>query len=277
MLTFAGRAQQPGLYPLPFVRFQDNYLFDNPAAVILAEPIQLRLIHSTYTGILNDVGFNYLDASASSRHKSPGRHFYGLMLYSEHETEVLHRTRAYFRYAWNTEVTSGIKLSAGVHAGFFNYSVRATSSSTGSADLVPDASVGVWLTGKKFSAGLSAQQILQNVITPVHRAFELNRYFIFITDYRLYLSENMNWLLGVKVYQGDASYQGITGACGLELMKNFRMEASYLLKKGLGFSIGIIRFPILSRKGDLHFSYLYPVHTFRAVNASRLEVSLRVF
>lgn len=269
--------QQPGIYPLPFVKFTDNYTFDNPAASSLSDSWEVKLLNSFYTGLLNNVGFYYFDASLRINQKNTNVHTAGLMIYSEYETEILKRTRVYGRYAWSSLLTPALNLSAGIHAGFFNYSVKSTGSSSGASSLVPDVNLGLWLKGKKFNIGISSAQITGSEVKPVNTIFTLSRYFVLTSDYSFLFSSSSKLTLAGKAWKGQGNNEGLHTAARVVIFKNFSAEINYLVARGAGFSLGVLEFPLLKMHGDLYFSYFEPMGRYNAYNAQRMEISLKLY
>src|SRR6478609_2771969 len=79
------------LYPSFFLQFQNNYAFDNPAASSTYEYRDLRVMNSFYTGLLNNVGLYYVDASFKVTSKNTIIHSPGFVLHTEYETDLLKR------------------------------------------------------------------------------------------------------------------------------------------------------------------------------------------
>lgn len=267
---------QPGIFPLPFVKFTDNYTFDNPSAASFSHPWDLKLVNSFYTGLLNNVGFYYLDASCQIK-KNRNNHTLGLMVFSEYETEILKRTRVYGRYAWSSYFTPTLQLSAGVQGGFFNFAVKSTGSSAGASAIVPDGTAGIWLKGKRFNAGISAAQLTGAEVKPVNQIMHLDRYFVITANYSLPLSAESQLIAATKAWKGQAGNQGLHTAMNLVLNKNFSAEINYLFGRGTGFSLGIMQFSLLRVHGNLHFSYFQPLGHLNPFNAQRFEIYLNLY
>lgn len=275
---YSSNAQEAYIYPLNFLRLKNNYIFENPAASTLTEKGEINLMHSAFSGLLNNVGINYLDASYSlGKSIETPVHTFGITLHSEYETEILKRNRFYLRYCRSLQLSSSVKLAAALQAGVFNYLVKSTQNSAGSSSAVPDASIGLWLAGRKFNIGISGVQLLASELRPVYRTYALGRYLNLFIDYRKEISSNTDLILGMKLYKGKGYYEGLWLSGTLEFMNNFSAGVNYLWKGGPVLSLGIVKFNILKIRSDLYFSYFHPTSSDHLANTGRYEVSIHIF
>jgi hypothetical protein len=275
LLPLSANAQS-GIIPLSLLKFRDNYTFDNPAAAVLTEFAELKIIHSSYTNLAGNVGLNYLEANFTAHSKSKNNvHIPGLLVHSEYDTDILKRTRLYLRYSWNTNISKHTKLSAGIQAGFFNYSVRASSSSNGISAFAPDANIGLWLQGKRMNLGISSAQILNSEVKPISTIYSLNRYLNFVADYKFLSTQNSMLCAGMKLSHDGKNYRNLIAALIFQLKKHFSTEINYSLNKGFIFSAGAVQLPFMKLHGDLFFSYFYSMNNY--LNNDRLEISTRIY
>ena len=264
------------LYPSFFLQFQNNYAFDNPAASSIYEYSDFRVLNSFYTGLLNNVGLYYGDASFNLT-KNSVVHSPGFVIHTEYETELLKRTRVYVRYALGINLNSRLKLSAGIAAGVYNYSVKGTNSSAGTSAFAPDGSVGLWLHGKKINAGIAADQIFASEIAPVNYRFTLARYATLVFDYKIDLSARTNLLLAAKSYIGEEGIEGIQGAIICGIVPNVSAGILYYHRNGYGGTVMLKELKIDAIYGDLSFTYFQPSSYLNTLNSNRMEIMLRVF
>ncbi len=277
-ILYSSHAQDANIYHLNFLRLKNNYLFENPAASTLTEKGEINLMHSAFSGLLNNVGINYLDASYSlGKSNDTPIHTIGITIHSEYETEILKRNRFYLRYCRSIQLSSSVKLAAAIQAGVFNYLVKSTQNSSGSSSAIPDASVGLWLAGRKFNIGISGVQLLASEIKPVYRTYALGRYLNLFWDYRKSISPNTDLVLGMKLYKGNGYYEGLWFSGTLEFMQNFSTGINYIWKSGPVISLGIIKFNFLKIRNDLYFSYFHPTSANHLANTGRYEVSIHLF
>ncbi|GAL84757.1 hypothetical protein CHU_2052 [Sporocytophaga myxococcoides] len=277
-IYYSSNAQDAYIYPLNFLRLKNNYIFENPAASTLTEKGEINLFHSAFSGLLNNVGINYLDASYSlGKPNDTPIHTFGITIHSEYETEILKRNRLYLRYCRSIQLSSSVKLAAALQAGVFNYLVKSTQNSSGNSSAIPDASVGLWLAGRKFNIGISGVQLLASEIEPVYRTYALGRYLNLFMDYRKEISANTDLVLGMKLYKGKGYYEGLWISGTLEFMDNFSAGFNYIWKNGPVISLGIIKFNFLKIRNDLYFSYFHPTSTNHLANTGRYEVSIHIY
>jgi hypothetical protein len=264
------------LYPSFFLQYQNNYAFDNPAASSIHEYRDIKVMNSFYTGLLNNVGLYYVDASFQI-HSNTVVHSPGLVINTEYETDLLKRTRVYFRYALQISLNSRLKLSAGIAAGIFNYSVRGTNSSAGTSTFAPDGNAGLWLHGKQLNAGIAVDQLFASEIAPVNYTFTLARYATLIFDYKIDVSARTNILLSAKSYLGEKGIQGIQGAVICGIVPNISVGILYYQHKGFGATIMLKELKIDAIYGDLSFTYFQPSTYLNTLNSNRMEIMLRIF
>jgi len=273
-----GYAQHSGIYPLSLLKLKDNYILDNPAAAVLAETPDIKLITSHYTGLGGKVGLNFLNINIPLQNKAKtSSHFPGVMIHSEFETAILKRTRVYFRYSYNRNLTASTKISAGIQAGLFNYFVRSSKSSAGTSLIAPDAALGIWLHSGKMNIGLSSDQIFDALIKPINALYALNRYFVLLGDYKIFTSVDYELRAAIKGFYNREHYKGVTSGLSLLLMRNFSVELNYSLNKGFVISGGVVHFPFLSVYGDLFFSYFNTSGNTTSLTINRFELNLRVY
>jgi len=275
---YSSVAQEAYIYPLHFLRLNNNYTFENPATSILTEKVTLNLMHSAYSGLLNNVGINYLDASYSIMNSDETPvHTFGINLHSEYETEILKRNRFYVRYCRSVQLTSSVRLAAGIQAGVFNYIVKSTANSAGNSSSIPDATIGLWLTTRKVNIGISAVQLLASEIKPVYRTYTLGTYLNLFMDYRKAISPSTDLILGIKLYKGAGYYEGLWLSGTFEFMNNFSTGINYIWKQGPVISLGIVKFNLMKLRSDLYFSYFHPTSAGHLANTGRYEVSMQLF
>jgi hypothetical protein len=264
------------LYPSTFLQFQNNYAFDNPAASSLHEYRDLRVMNTFYTGLLNNVGLYYVDASLQVQ-KNNVVHSPGFVVQTEYETDLLKRTRVYFRYALQIKLNDRLKLSAGIATGFYNYSVRGTNSSAGRSAFAPDGSAGLWLYGRKLNAGIAANQIFASEVAPINYKFTLARYFTLLFDYKIYISARSNVLFSAKYNVGGKGIQGLQGAIICGIVPNISAGILYYEHKGFGATCMLKELKIDAIYGDLSFTYFQPSANLNTLNSNRMEIMLRIF
>jgi hypothetical protein len=277
LLIHQAFAQDASIYPLPTLRLSDNFITDNPAAGFISNASDLRFITGYYTGLAGRVGLNLLDANFRVESSKTSVHVPGILIHSEYETEILKRSRVYFRYSYNTKISSDARLSAGILAGFFNYFVKASGSSAGMSVFVPDATAGLCMQGKKYIIGIAAAQVFNSIVRPVNSAYSLKRYFSFNGDYRLVSGAFCDIHAGIRWIAPAGKFNAINPGVKVILMKNFSAEFNYAFNKGFAVSAGIVRFPVLTQKADLNLSYFSTTGQENFLNVNRLELALRIY
>lgn len=271
-----GISQIPSLYPLSLLKYQDQSLFENPAASVRSTASEITLLHSNYTGLGGNVGLNYLNATASIKNKNTSNmHMPGIVVHSEFDTEILTRNRFYLKYAWSTSISSSTKISAGAHLGFFNYAVKSSNSSSGVSAFAPDATIGIWISNPKANIGFSIPQITNAQVKPINSSFILQRHYILFADYTILSTPKNELKTGLKYLTNGSNYSMIQGFLNLSLSKLFASEFSYSLNRGYTFSAGFTNFEILKNQTDLFFSYFHSAQNIKALSLDRIEICLR--
>jgi type IX secretion system PorP/SprF family membrane protein len=155
-----------------FTQYMFNPFMINPAVAGTNNYYQIRLnSRFQWAGITDAPVTNCLSAygPSSGKNKDMG---YGGYIISD-VTGPTSRTGFYGGYAYNISVNNEIRLSMGLSAGLVQYKIdgsKITSADSNdpvmqggvSSQLVPDASVGLYLYASNFQVGFSAQQLINN-------------------------------------------------------------------------------------------------------------------
>lgn len=276
-LPFITVAQHTDIYPIPFLQFQNNTAFYNPAANTNDAVVDLNFLNTNYTGLLKNVGLYYLDVSFKKKAATSTQTF-GLIIHSEYETELLKRSRAYVRYAWKTALNKKINFSGGAAFGLYNYLVKGTVSSVGASVLALDGNAGVWLEGYHIKTGVSVNQLTNSSVNPINRAIVLKRYLTVITEYALPITDENEVLFALKINNNRINQSNIQGSVVTTLFNNYSLGVIYLHEQGAGFTLGLKNFKLTNTVGEISFSYLrnslFSNLPTRTMNTDRIEFLL---
>ena len=279
-LPFCVAAQTSNILPIPFLQFNKNYAFKNPAASSYYSAKDVRLVSSNYTGLLKNVGVYYLDASTQYKMAS-NLHSFGLVVHSEFETDLLKRTRVLFRYSWKTALSKNVDFSGATSFGLFNYLVKGTNSSAGTSSYSLDGNIGFWLKGKNFNTGIALNQVPNAMIIPFENTIKLNRYATFIADYIFKPYPNYSILVATEMTFIAYRQNTFQGTIESALFKNYTLGFLYRYHHGAGITLGLKEFSLDKIRGDINFAYLK--HSLLApsriqnLNNDRIEILLRIY
>ncbi len=279
-LPFCVDAQTSNILPIPFLQFNKNYAFENPAASSYYSAKDVRLVSSNYTGLLKNVGVYYLDASTQYKMAS-NLHSFGLVVHSEFETDLLKRTRAFFRYSWKTALSKDLDFSGAASFGFFYYLVKSTSSSAGTSSFSVDGSIGVWLKGKNFNTGIALNQVPNAMISPIENGIKLTRYATVIADYLFKPSPDYSLLVATETIFTTYRQRTFQGTVESTLFTHYALGFLYRYHHGAGVTLGLKEFELNKISGDINFAYLK--HSLLAPSRiqnfgnDRIEILLRLY
>jgi len=163
------QSQQISNYTL----FMMNPFVFNPALAGTANYYQIRSNHRfQWVGFKDAPITNSVSAFGPHRTKDMG---FGGTIFND-VTGPISQTGAKGVYAYNISLTTDIRLSMGISAGFTQYKIDGTKIETFTPEdpampkgvlssLIPDASVGVYAYSSNFHVGFSANQLLNSAVT----------------------------------------------------------------------------------------------------------------
>lgn len=145
-------------------------------------------------GIFSDIRNIYVDGIV----KSKQGHILGLKIYSEQETSLYSKSKAYFVYGYTIHINDDLKWTSAAQVGAVNIAFGASSVATGGSAWNWDASLSSSLQYKKWHLGIGLNQIPSAKLTPINYEFRLNRYVESILSKKIDVSPLIEWEVGVK-------------------------------------------------------------------------------
>jgi hypothetical protein len=146
------------------------------------------------TGIFSDIRNIYADGIL----KSKQGHLLGLKIYSEQETSLYSKTKAYFVYGYTIHINDNLDWTSAAQLGAVNMAFGASTVSAGGSAWNWDASLSSSLTYKNWHLGIGFNQIPGAKLTPINYEFHLNRYLESILSFKTTLSPMIDWETGAK-------------------------------------------------------------------------------
>ena len=270
-----GVCQMDYTLPPAFDQFFKSLYLMNPAIQDTSEKVSLSVGNRTLQGLFEGVTRFYVDGSVLIGSKGYNNvHLLGLQAITGKDGNVFSRNRFYFRYGYQIAMTKKITVSAGLAAGFVNFSTKSSAASGGGNASSFDASLGMWVKSKKLQLGFSCQQLLEPNLQPIAQYSLLPRIFNYNINYFLKISPNVT----LNTYfhgRNQPAYTTLLEMAPILLWnKTLETGVNYKYKKGLALVGGFSAIKIY--KGNVRgmVSYFINTSNLSGVSDSVLELSL---
>jgi hypothetical protein len=147
-------------------------------------------------GIFSDIRSIYVDGML----KSKQGHLLGMKIYSEQETSLYSKTKAFLEYGYTIKLNENLTWTSAAQIGVVNMAFGASDVSAGGSAWNWDASLSTTFQYKeKWHLGIGLNQIPAAKLRPVNYEFQLNRYLETILSKKMDLSPLIEWEAGAKV------------------------------------------------------------------------------
>jgi hypothetical protein len=146
-------------------------------------------------GIFSDIRNIYVDGIL----KSKQGHLLGMKIYSEQETSLYSKTKAFFVYGYTIKLNEDLTWTSAAQIGAVNIAFGASDVSAGGSAWNWDASLSTTFQyKKKWHLGIGFNQIPNAKLRPINYVFQLNRYVETILSKKIDLSPLIEWETGAK-------------------------------------------------------------------------------
>ncbi len=238
--TFNIFAQSGDNNPIVFDQFFQNYYLINPASHDSTDKVQVALGNRSLIGLFEGVNRLYADVNVRIRHRTPSQYSrLGVLIIAYNDGAFINRTRAYGRYSWTTAVGARSSVSAGVALGVVNYTFLASQAGVGGSSAAFDGNVGLWYIREKLKIGISYQQMVRTILTPVNQRFELLPYLNFNAIYTSYISSHVSLTTHAYFRYQSSSVYDVQLAPIFLFNEMFETGASLHYKRGIALLFGI--------------------------------------
>lgn len=177
------RGQQVNHLPVQFGQFFNMYSIINPASCGSKAALEIQSGRQQHGGAWKNISTTFASAVFRIQEHKTNFHVVGASFVSDKEGQYLNRSKFYITYAWHTQLTKKLSLSAGTSAGYFSYTVSESSANVSGGATAPDASLGLWIYTTAFYAGVSVNQIFNSELTPLQETTTLIRHFNITSGY----------------------------------------------------------------------------------------------
>ncbi|MES2387785.1 MAG: PorP/SprF family type IX secretion system membrane protein [Bacteroidota bacterium] len=202
-------------------------------------------------------------------------HNMGARFYGDYEGQYLGRTGIYGMYSVQIPVGDNLKIAGGAGFGARNYSVKASSTGGDGSAWAPDGDVGFRLSGEKFNAGFSINQVFNSTLQPYQEITRLKRHYGFNFSYDFTLSPEVEFrpalmLRAFNTVQGNADLSGL-----FTFMETLTAGVNYRQGRSLSFLAGLEQFSI-NEGGTLQImlSYSLPMANTSLYNTGQYEITM---
>jgi type IX secretion system PorP/SprF family membrane protein len=219
------QAQQEAQYS----QYMVNYFTLNPGVAGTGENTEIKVgLRSQWAGFEGapKTGYftiqgalNRVNSSDITKHKSKkyvkqfnphGYHSLGGYIYHD-ATGPISRSALYGAYAYNIALANSLRASLGAYVGLKQFRVDGSRLQffdpndplqAGQSEIVPDASLGLWMYSNKFYLGASIHQVMGNSLDVFNNAKggdALQRHYFFTAGVNVRLSNEWYWVPSVLV------------------------------------------------------------------------------
>ncbi|MEN9599279.1 MAG: hypothetical protein RL596_1598 [Bacteroidota bacterium] len=197
------------------------------------------------------------------------------------KTGPLNRFAAYGTYAYHIGLSPTTNLSAGISVGITNMSLDANKLNFGTTTvdpavassgtlnkLKPDVSAGLWLYGKDYFIGLSAQQIVPQNISFSDNTVSLTKgklipHLFLSAGYRLSISDDVSFLPSALIRYISPLPIGFDVNAKFQYQDLVWLGASYRYQDGFAAMLG------LNLSNTINIGYSYDIQTSRLNTVSK--------
>lgn len=263
--TFNTYAQSGDTNPIVFDQFFKNYYMINPASSDSSDRLQLSIGNRSLIGLFEGVNRLYVDGAVRIQHQSPTQFSrIGILVISYNDGAFINRTRAYARYSYSAAIGARSSISAGAAVGIVNYTFLGSQAGGGGSASAVDANFGIWYRRSKLRVGISYQQMVRSVLTPIGQRFELVPYLNFNVIYDIYIGAYVLMTSHVYVKYQSPNYLDVQVAPIFLFHDKFEAGVNLRYKRGVALLFGIKSISI--GKGDIRFMGSFLLSTRKLAN-----------
>ena len=245
-------------YPFIFDQFSVQKNILNPAFA----NDNKALIQSGYNGfnqLSSKLSSFYLNSQLNLKGDSTYyKHTLGFFISADQEGECLSRQKVHGQYAYTARLSYNTYLSTGVSLGLVHNALKANDVVGSASTTRPDLDVGIRISHRRFSGGLSMNQIPASTVRFFNGTYQLKRYGQLLLCYRF----NKNRIEGnVDGYArtGPDLWNKIGIGGSLVYNRLFYLGLYYKLKNGLVPQLGLKNIKTGNSFLGILFSYKYPL------------------
>jgi hypothetical protein len=154
----------------------------------------VTLQYQNKIGIFSDIRNIYVDGIL----KSKQGHMFGMKVYSEQETSLYSKTKAFLMYGYSIQINENLTWTSAAQVGAVNIAFGPSAASVGGSAWNWDASLSTTFKSKTWEFALALNQIPAAKLTPINYEFYLNRYVETYLTKKIELSPFVEWEVGAK-------------------------------------------------------------------------------
>ncbi|MBC7487461.1 MAG: type IX secretion system membrane protein PorP/SprF [Cytophagaceae bacterium] len=273
---YEAQAQSGAGLPVQFIQFFKTYSLINPASIGKDSAIEFSTGNKSLTGAFSGVRTFYANANVqlNARGKNKSKHVLGLTFINDKEGSFINRNRASLVYAFHLPISKKSTVSAGVSAGFINYSYKASNISAGGSAFAPNADIGLWLHRSNFNIGVSGNQIIASKLTPIDETYTIERHYNLTADRTFLLGPYLTLTPAFIFRWYDQEYYNADLALILLIQDQVTTALSYKYDRGVSVSGGLEDVKLGRNVWKVMFSYYFPLGSVNNYNPSAYELSL---
>jgi hypothetical protein len=268
-------AQENVVLPVRYHQYFNSPVFINPAASVPQDGFEVRLNSRLQTGPFNNVNSALFYSMFGLKTDDDGPvHQLGVMFQNENEGKFLNRTRFYGLYVQRTRLSPSLFINTGIAMGAMSYAVRSSTMNAGGGATALDGKLGLYLSAKKWSSGLSMNQVFNNKVNLFSAPLSLRRFFSLYGHYRHAFSRQDLTVYYYADVTRDELYAHVNLLLGID--DQVQAGLGYSIEQGVSIYGGLRQVELLRKWFKLGITYFVPMHQ-RLSNTSVIELSLGLY
>ena len=287
-LVLTNAIAQVNELPIHFGQYFNNAQI-NPAKLNSKSLFEFNLGNKRNKGNFGGIKTAYVSASFRLKEQKGSFHTFGLLFNNDKEGSVIRRNRVYLNYARHQKIKREWKLSAGVSAGMYNFSVKSNPVNGGASASSLDLNLGLFLYSKQTNVGLSISQVNEGEVQPFIQKLKLNRLYHLIAEHQFILNDNIEMTPSIFYRYSNLKHKELNNRMGagvnILFSKLINIGASLETKEGVYAFIGVHNIVMgkastpskLKNRINFDFSYFIPNLKNTRTNINSYELVVRYF
>ncbi len=287
-MPFYSSVAQTNELPIHFGQYFNNAQL-NIAKGGSYSSLEFNIGNKRNQGNFGGIKTSYASLFFRIREQKGSFHALGLLFNNDREGSVIRRNRTYLAYARHQKLSKNWKLSAGISAGMYSFSIKSNPVMGGASSSTLDLNLGAYLYSNQTKIGFSINQLNEGEVQPIIQKIKLKKVYNLTAEHKLSVKENLLFIPSAFFRYSNLSHKELNSRYGASLNVLFSklINIGYSLesKEGAYFFIGVHNITIgevnkqsgFRKKIDLDFSYFRPNLNNTRTNINAFELMLKYY
>lgn len=285
LLSFYSVAQVSEL-PVHFGQYFNNPQI-NPAKGGSDSKIEVYNGNRRNQGGFGGVKTSYASVFFRLKEVKESFHTLGLSFNNDKEGSFIARNRFYASYARHQKISESWKFSAGLSAGFYNFSVKSNPAIGGASSGALDLNLGLNLYSKQSSFGFAINQLNGGEVQPFNQSIKLVSQYNIIGEHKIKVAEKLSVTPSAFFRYANLELKELNtrvgGGVNLLISNFLNVGGTYETKEGVYAFVGFHNISIkqsstkYNDKLNIDISYFIPSLNNTRTNINAFELALKYF